>query len=305
MEPIAVTTAVFVLAVVVAAFHQWVLDSPLLELGTESWFPTDGELPAAKALARGALAGAVPLAATIAAAALVLTAPFAVWVWGVVGLLAVTVALSPVLAVHRYDLRPPTPEERAALAALPDLHCEVLVVTDARDGPVNGYAIGGPFRDVVGVSEFALARLPPAQVAALLAHEACHHRQRHVLVRGGVSVAVLACGALVTTTLFDALTPPATLGLVATVAVERVVAYRVMRRLEYRADAVAAEYTSVEAVVGLLTALDDATGVEQASVPRLLGLFSTHPSYAQRVERLRGEATGDEAGRSPVSTVRR
>jgi Zn-dependent protease with chaperone function len=124
-------------------------------------------------------------------------------------------------------------------------------------------------------------------VAALLAHEDCHHGERHVLVRGGVSVAVLAAGAAAATALFDALVPPVTLGLVATVAVERLLAYWVMRQLEYRADTAAVRRTSAEAVVSLLTTLDEATGVDQARVPWLLGLFSTHPSYADRIARVR------------------
>jgi Zn-dependent protease with chaperone function len=305
MDPAIVLTVGLILLVLVAALHQWVLDSPLLELGAASWFPAGGDLSAATAVARGALAGVIPLAATIAAATLVLTAPFRVWLWGVVGLLAATVALSPVFAVYRYDVRPPTPGEAATFAGLHDLGCAVLVVTDARDGPVNGYAIGGPFRDVIGVSEFALANLPPAQVEALLAHEACHHRERHALIRGGASVAVLATGAAVATTLFDALVPAAALCLVAIVAVERVLAYWAMRRLEYRADAVAGRHTSEDAVVSLLAALDDATGVDQAAVPWLLELFSTHPSYADRIARVRERTSVSGEGRRPSSVPSR
>nr|WP_282594783.1 M48 family metalloprotease [Halomarina salina] len=180
-----------------------------------------------------------------------------------------------------------------------------MVVTDAGDGPVNGYAIGGPFRDVVGVSDFALTHLPPAQVAALLAHEVCHHRERHVLVRGAVSVAVLAVGAAVTTVLFDELVLAVTACLLVTVLVERVVAYWVMRRLEFRADAVAARRTSVPAVVSLLSALDDATDVDQAQVPWLLRLFSTHPTYVDRIARLRAqESRGGEKYPATPTTSR-
>jgi Zn-dependent protease with chaperone function len=300
MEPVVVlTVGLAVAAVVVAALHQWILDSPLLELGEVAWFPASGELSAARALARGAVGAVLPTAATVVAALLVLTAPFAVWVWGVVGLLAATVTLSPLLAVYRYEARPPTPEEAAVVETLPALTCEVVVVTDTTDGPVNGYAIGGPFRDVIGVSEFALEYLPAPQVAALLAHEACHHGERHVLLRGGVSVAVLGAGAAVVTALFDALVPAAAAALLAAVAIERLVAYRTMRRLEFRADAVAARRTSVDAVVSLLTALDDAAGTDQARVHPVLRLFSTHPTYAARIARLR-RRTPDEGEGAPT-----
>jgi Zn-dependent protease with chaperone function len=194
-------------------------------------------------------------------------------------LFAATVALSPVLSVYRYRVRPPTDEEATVIAAAGDLDCTVVVVEDARDGPVNGYALGGPFRDVVGVSAFALDRLSRSEVAALLAHEAAHHHERHVLVRGGVSVAVLAAGAAVLTLRFDALVPPATLGLVTTVAVERIVALWVMRRLEYRA----ARHTSVETVRSLLTTLAAATDVDQRRHSWVSNLFSTHSPYDDRL----------------------
>ncbi|WP_256289587.1 M48 family metalloprotease [Halobellus inordinatus] len=273
-------------AIVVVVLYQRILDSAYLEFGTMPRYPTRGHLPSPRAISRRALANAVPAATSVAAVVLVFTAPFRVWVWGVVGLLAVTVALSPVLAVFHYDVRPLTPAEAETVqTAIPALDCEVLAVTGTRNGPVNGYAIGGPFRDVVGVSEFALATLPPAQLAALLAHEACHHRERHVLVRGGVSVVVLAVGAAVTTTLFDALVPLSTLSLLVTIAVERVAAYGAMRWLEYRADAAAVQHTSAHAVASLLTALGATTDVDQPEGSWLLQLFSTHPAYADRIAR--------------------
>lgn len=211
MTDVRTLAVIVVLVVGLTALVQWLLDAPVFERGAASWFPTSGETPLGRTFVRVALAGLVPTVSLAVAAVLVFTAPFDVWVWGVVALLAVTVALSPVLAVFHHDVRPPTPAEVAKLSGAREaLDCDVLVVTDARDGTVNGYAIGGPFRDVVGVSEFALDTLPPAQVAALLAHEACHHRERHVLVRGAVSVTVLCVGAAVTTTLFDALGPLAT-----------------------------------------------------------------------------------------------
>jgi len=284
------TLAVIVVFVVgLTGLVQWLLDAPVFERGAASWLPTSGEDALERTVVRVVLAGLIPTVSLAVAAVLVFTAPFDIWVWGVVALLAVTVTLSPVLAVFHHDVRPPTPAEVARLGGgQAALDCEVFVVTDARDGTVNGYAIGGPFRDIVGVSEFALDTLPPAQVAALLAHEACHHRERHVLVRGAVSVVVFGVGAAVTTTLFDALSPLATVALVSTVVVERVVGYHVMRSLEFRADAAAARQTSTDAVTALLANLNETAGGGQARVPAALRVFSTHPSYAARIARLRG-----------------
>lgn len=59
--------------------------------------------------------------------------------------------------MYRYDVRPPTSTEAAKLRdSVQDLECGVLAVPDAAGGTVNGYAIGGPFRDVVEISAFAL-----------------------------------------------------------------------------------------------------------------------------------------------------
>lgn len=166
---------------------------------------------------------------------------------------------------------------------------------------MNGYAVHGPFGDVVGTGEFALERLPPDEVAALLAHEVAHHRDRRVLLRGGVSVTVFAVGAAVTTTLFDALVPAAALYLVTLITVERVVTFRLVRRLEYRAGAAAARRPSVVSVTSLLSSLDGATSVDQARVPRVLRLFSTRPSYAARIVRLRDRIPGEGSTSTPAT----
>jgi Zn-dependent protease with chaperone function len=276
-----------VVAVGLVVLFQWLLDSPVFEPGAASWFPSASASLGNRRTVRLALAGLVPTLGFAGAAVLVFTTPFDVWLWGVVALLAATVALSPLFAVYHYEVRPPTPSEQATIAeSLPDLDCEVLVVSDASDGTVNGYAIGGPFRDVIGISEFALTQLPPEQVGALLAHEACHHEERHVLIRGAVSVAVLGAGAAVLTTAFDALVLLATLSLLVLVFLERVVSYYLMRWLEFRADAAAADRTDRETVSSLFASLDDAIGGESTPIPALFRLFSTHPTYAARIRRL-------------------
>ena len=300
MDALTLTLAALVLAVLLAGLHEWLVDSELLELGTVSWSPLGAEQSLRSALSHGLVAAIVPLLGWAVATALVLTTPFRVWIWGVVVVLGLTVTLSPVLAFYRYETRPLTTDERAVLRDLPELGCDVVVVRGTPDGPVNGYAIGGPFRDVVGVSEFALDLLDPEELAALLAHEACHHEERHVLVRGGASLLVLAAGSLALTGIFDTLVPAATIGLVGLVVGERLFAFRVVRALEFRADAVAVRHTSVTAVRSLLETLDLADPVDQAAVPRWLGAFSTHPSYPARLARLESARGADGSGSRPA-----
>lgn len=285
---VAALAALALLAAALAALHQLVVDSPLFELGEEYWFPgvEDGlDLPAA--LGRLAVPGALPAAGTLAAAVLVLTAPFRVWLWGVVGVVALTTLASPLLWVYRLGCRPPTPAERERLAAAPSDGVRLCIVEAAAAGPVNGYAVGGPFADVVGVSRFALDRLAARELAAAVAHEVGHHRLHHALVRGGASVATLALGAAVLTAAASALTPAAAGGLLALVATERLVALWATRTTEYHADEFAARRTSPAAVLALLETLDAAVALDQRAVPWYERLLSTHPPYERRIARLR------------------
>jgi len=291
MNGVATPALLVVLAVGFVVFFQWLLDSPVFEPGAASWFPRGTEDLLRRRGVRVALAGFIPTIALLGAAILLFTTPFDIWLWGVVALLAVTVSVSPVFAVYHHEVRPPTPTEAATIeSSLPDFDCDVLVVSDATDGTVNGYAIGGPFRDVVGVSEFALVHLPPEQVGALLAHEACHHNERHVLIRGALSVTVFGTGAGILTVLFDSLVPLATLSLLVIISVERVASYYLMRWLEFRADAAAVRRTSHDTVTSLFTSLNEDVGGEAAQIPTIFRLFSTHPTYAARIDRLGRES---------------
>lgn len=297
---------VAVAAAALVVLHQLVVDSPLFELGAEYWFPgVEDGVALGTALRRLALAGVVPGLALAGAVALVLAAPFRVWLWGVVGAVAVTVVVSPLLEVRQLGCRPPTAPERERLSSVPGTDgVTVCVVDDARDGPINGYAVGGPFGDVVGVSRFSLSALDDRQLGAVLAHELGHHRLRHVLLRDAASLAWLAAGAAVLTALFAALTPAAFVGLVVLVGTERLLSLWVLRRNEYAADAFAARRTSPAAVIDLLESLHAAVGVEQESVPRFERALSTHPTYPQRVARLRrafDEAAPARSQRAPAA----
>lgn len=275
------------LALALAVAHQLVVDSPLFELGAEHWFPgaPDG-LALTAALWRLAIPGALPAGATLVAAWLVSTSPFRTWLWAVVAVVAVTDVVSPLLQVYQLSCRPPTDGEAAKIADAPADGVRLCVVERARDGPINGYAVGGPFADVVGVSRYALEHLDGRQVGALVAHELGHLRLRHALVRAGASVGWLAAGAAVLTALFPTLSTAALAGMVALVVGERLVAGVVTRHTEYHADEFAARRTGPATMVGLLETLEATVAVDQRAVPWYERFLSTHPSYERRVARL-------------------
>lgn len=233
-----------------------------------------------------AAAHVVPAVATVGLAVVVWTTPVDVWLWAIVAVVAATAALGPPVDALRSTGRTPTPDEEARLAAVPDRDGVAVRVVPAR-GRVNGYAVGGPFADAVGVSEVALATLSPEAVAALVAHERGHLAGRHVLVRGAASVTWLAAGALVVSaTVAGSAATAAAVGVL--VAGERVLAAAVARRTEYAADAHAARRTSPEAVVALLETLDGAAGPRRRL--RLRAALSSHPTYRQRIDRLEPRA---------------
>lgn len=289
-------------AVGLAVVHQVVVHSPLFEQGAEAWFPRhEGGLSTRDALARTLAGGAVPGVASVLAALLVATTPFRTWLWGVVGLTALTVVAAPLAHGYRLGCRAPTPEEAGRLADATDLLAvDVCVVDAARTGLVNGYTVGGPLADVVGVSRFAVETLPADALGALLAHEVSHHRRQHLLVRGAASTAWLAGGAAALTWRFETLTPAAAAGLVLLVVTERLLAHAVTRYTEYQADADGARRTSPAAMVALFERLAATTGPDRRTTTgpdrrTAAGpgaslherLLSTHPTYEQRIARLR------------------
>lgn len=239
------------------------------------------------------LAGLAPVAATLAVSVLVWTTPMGTWLWGVALLYGGTVALRPFAHGRRLAARPPTADERARFAAAGVETESVRVVETGRPGALNGYTLGGPFAATVGVSRAAVERLPPAQLAAAVAHERGHHAGRHALWRAAASVAWLVGGAACLTAAFPETTPLASAAVLGWVTGERLVAVAVGRATEYRADAYAARRTSPAAVAGLLATL----GRETPDSPRgrLAGLLSTHPPDDRRVERLRRMGTGGAA----------
>lgn len=290
MSHLAVLTVVAIVAAALVVLHQTLLSSPAFEFGGESWFPDAGAvLPGREVVRRVVVTVVGPWLLLWALAVLVYRAPFDLWIWVVAALTGVAVTVSPLVTVHQLHTHDPTREEvfAAGLDRFAD-HEDVrlVVVETASVGLVNGYTIGGPFADVVGLSRYAIEHLPPAQAQAAFAHELGHHRLGHTLVRGGVSVGVMIVGAAVLSTLFSALTPLSTLAFLALVGTERAAGTAVTRLTEYHADEFAARHTSPAAMLDLLRSLRAARGIDEASVPWWGRVFSTHPTYTRRIANL-------------------
>lgn len=98
------------------------------------------------------LAGLAPVGATLAVSVLVWTRPMGIWLWGVAVIYGGTVALRPLVHGRRLAAREPTPDERAQFAAAGVDHRTVRVVETGRADALNGYTIGGPLSETVGVS---------------------------------------------------------------------------------------------------------------------------------------------------------
>jgi len=230
--------------------------------------------------------------------AAVLTAPaFAVvGVWlaapsGVPGLAVVSLAALvlvvglPVLAARYGPVRELTARERAFVpACAADLR--VRVVETDRSRVANALAAGAlPGYRYVFVTDALFATLDDEAVAAVVAHEAGHHRRGHVAVRFlavGVALAplFLAAGGVL-----PGVVAPAVASVVLLLA-----AGPVVRWTEFDADAYAARSTTAAAMERALATLA-ARGLLAEDRARLVGLVSLHPSVAARRDRLGRDRT--------------
>lgn len=283
-------------------------------LATQGWGGWAADL--AKSYAVGAVIAAVALLGFYTTTRLV---PRWWWAVGAAGAATLVVLLSFILPVlvepvfNRFTPMPAGPlrSELMALADRDGVPVRDVLVADAsrRTTAVNAYVSGfGPTRRIV-VYDTLLREAPPVEVAAVVAHELGHAKDRDVLTGtvlgalgaatavvglylvGGVGPLVRAAGAA------GIAEPRAVALLLAVVTVVGLLATPVQalvsRRIEQRADAHAlalhGDPAAYEAVHRRLSAVN----LADPDPPRWEYLYSaTHPSTVERIAAARAHAAG-------------
>lgn len=211
-----------------------------------------------------------------------------------VALGSVVAAVAPYWLGYAAGARPPTDDERAAVADALDGSVAVqLRVVDDTTWVGNATAAGIlPGQRYVFVAADLFDVLDAESCAAVVAHEVAHHTRRHVLLRHALVVA--AAGYVL------ALAEFAPFRLLPTVAVGAVpyllVSAWIVRRTELAADSAAARATSPTVVADALTALVDA-GLILGETSGLGRLLTEHPSVDTRLARLQTVEAGQSDGR--------
>jgi len=200
---------------------------------------------------------------------------------GVVAAAALALAAGlPALAARHGAVREPTDRERACVPECAR-GLRVRVVQTDRSPVANALAAGAlPGHRYVFVTDALFATLDDDAAAAVVAHEAGHHRRGHVAVRflavgGALAPLFLAAGGLL----------PGVLGPAIASVVLLLAAGPVVRWTEFDADDYAARHTTAAAMERALGTLAD-RGLLAEDRGRLVGLVSLHPSVGDRRARL-------------------
>jgi STE24 endopeptidase len=255
-----------------------------VHLGTRpAWAGVVGSPPDYAAVVRRYLAVAAALTApAFAVVAAWLLAPSGVPGLAVVALAAASiVALVPIGAAQLDAVRKPTPAERAAIPECAR-GLRVRVLDTSRNPVANALAAGvlPGFRYVL-VTDALFETLDDAAVAAVVAHEAGHHRRGHVAVRFLAVGVALAPLFLAASGVVDAFLPS-----LAASAVLLLASGPVLRWTEYDADRYAAARVGPAAMDRALATLA-ARGLLPEDRHPVAGLVALRPSVADRRGRLR------------------
>ncbi|TKX76003.1 peptidase [Halorubrum sp. GN11_10-6_MGM] len=220
------------------------------------------------------------------------------FVLGVAVVAALAVSVGPLYAADRFrDLREPTEAERAQIAALAEpggLGVERIAIESTGDegdggerGPAEVAVRGPPRRRVLFLTEDVLTDLDEDVAVGLFAAEAGRVATYYAEFRAVAVGAVLAALAAVVTALV-----PFESGFAAVVAVG-LVSFWAGRRVQYAADARAADAVGADRVADAFERVAERRGVEPETGDWSTW-FEVQPPLGDRVERLRGRSAGEE-----------
>ncbi|TKX47366.1 peptidase [Halorubrum sp. SD690R] len=222
------------------------------------------------------------------------------FVVGVAVVAALAVAVGPLYAADRFrDLREPTDAERAQIVALAEpggLAVERVAIEAvdgaggdgaAADGPAEVLVRGPPRRRVLFLTEDVLTDLDEDAAVGLFAAEAGRVTTYYAEFRAVAVGAVLGALAAVVTTLV-----PFESGFAALVAVG-LVSFWAGRRVQYAADARAADAVGADRVADAFERVAERRGVEPETGDWSTW-FEVQPPLGDRVARLRERAADAE-----------
>ncbi|TKX40453.1 peptidase [Halorubrum sp. CGM4_25_10-8A] len=222
------------------------------------------------------------------------------FVVGVAVVAALAVAVGPLYATDRFrDLREPTDAERAQIVALAEpggLAVERVAIEAvdgaggdgaAADGPAEVSVRGPPRRRVLFLTEDVLTDLDEDAAVGLFAAEAGRVTTYYAEFRAVAVGAVLGALAAVVTTLV-----PFESGFAALVAVG-LVSFWAGRRVQYAADARAADAVGADRVADAFERVAERRGVEPETGDWSTW-FEVQPPLGDRVARLRERAADAE-----------
>ncbi|OYR81572.1 peptidase [Halorubrum sp. C191] len=222
------------------------------------------------------------------------------FVVGVAVVAALAVAVGPLYAADRFrDLREPTDAERAQIVALAEpggLAVERVAIEAvdgaggdgaAADGPAEVSVRGPPRRRVLFLTEDVLTDLDEDAAVGLFAAEAGRVTTYYAEFRAVAVGAVLGALAAVVTTLV-----PFESGFAALVAVG-LVSFWAGRRVQYAADARAADAVGADRVADAFERVAERRGVEPETGDWSTW-FEVQPALGDRVARLRERAADAE-----------
>ncbi|WP_232701043.1 M48 family metalloprotease [Halobacterium wangiae] len=261
-----------------------VLPALAVHLGSRpAWASVAGQSPDYPATVRRylAIAGLLTVPAFVVVAAWLVAPPGLVGVLYVGGAALAVVAGLPIAAAHFGPVRDLTDGERAVLPNCARGLRVRVVVTD-RSPVANAVAAGLlPGFRYVFVTDALLRTLDAQSAAAVVAHEAGHHRRGHVLARFLATSLALVPLFLAASGVVVQFAPAvvASVGLL-------LAAGPVVRWTEFDADAYAARRVGARAMDAALATLAD-RGLVPTERPPLVGLLSLHPSVSRRLDRLR------------------